>query len=89
MPIQALITHLPKADVEKRVAAVQGDEQVLEVVDCEGGTCLVRSTIHPESEPSVKQGVADMIQKIADEDTKLVRAAVAAAKSGEDDEDDG
>jgi hypothetical protein len=81
MPIQALVTHLPKADVEKKIATIDGASEVIEVVDCHGGTCLLRSTIHPESEPSEKQRVADMIQSIADADSKLVREQAKKAKT--------
>ena len=86
MPIQALITHLSKADVTSRVAAIDGGSEVLEVVDSEGGTCLVRSTTHAEADDAEKSRVAGMIQTIADADSALIRAAAESAPAPEPDD---
>jgi len=81
MPIQALITHLPKSEVKKQIAAMDGAADVLEIVDHEGAQCLLRSTLHDEAPDNEKSRVNDMVQKIADADSKLVREAVAKAEA--------
>lgn len=80
MPMQILVTQMTRKDVDNAIVKLEA-AALLETVDPPGpkSTCIVRGKIPMNSPANERAQVMGLLQKIADADSKLVRAIVEKA----------